>query len=563
MIAWGITYVVHSSLLIAAVWLLCRFVRSTPAREMLWKLALIAPLVTATIQLTVPMRDVIPQAAPARITLPAAAAPVDAPPLQTVDSQPASAPFPAPVDWRAVALGFWLAGAALLLLRLLAGRVLFARALRDRVDLLREHDRLSRLRAAMSCRPLIRLTESSAVGSPIATSGWEIVVPRDTFARLSNEQKETILAHEIAHLLRRDPLWLLGAELIKALLFIQPLNWLAQKKMKECAEFLSDDLAVMHTRNPRALAETLAELATSLGPTPRAVAAMAEGGSNLMARVARVLGGAHRERPLRLASRVTIATTAVIALAAFAPGMTPQFAGDMQPGTATIHFDDGVLSRTFEGPEGSTKVQLTAKDLDISEDATSFHFTSRSGFLRLSHTAAHGPARAIEMTPGPNLALVIRYRVGGQEQPWCDDARRVVLSAFRAEKAYIRTSASASTDAIRVTPRQRTPNPDRKLKTWDGNVELTGSRDHVPTALHVRASNVRYDDTNGEVFFTEGAFLEVQETIGDETRTFRRDSHDLVWSGPFGQTEVSSWLEKILVEQAKMPRKVARAMGRE
>jgi beta-lactamase regulating signal transducer with metallopeptidase domain len=263
MIAWGITYVVHSSLLIAAVWLVCRFVRSTPACELLWKLALIAPLVTATVQLTVPLRDVIPHAAPARITLPAAAAAPVGAPLQPVNSQPASAPLPAPTDWRAVALALWLAGAALLLLRLVAGRALFARALRDRVDLLREHDRLARLRAAMSCRPLIRLTESSAVGSPIATSGWGIVVPRETFARLSDEQKETILAHEIAHLLRRDPLWLLGAELIKALLFIQPLNWLAQKKMKECAEFLSDDLAVMHTRDPRALAETLAELATS------------------------------------------------------------------------------------------------------------------------------------------------------------------------------------------------------------------------------------------------------------------------------------------------------------
>src|SRR4051812_18940566 len=115
----------------------------------------------------------------------------------------------------------------------------------------------------MSCRPLIRITESSVVRSPIATFGWEIVVPRATCARLSDEQKETILAHEIAHLLRCDPLWLLDAELTKALLFIQPLNWLAQKHMKECAEFLCDDLAVLHTRNPRALAETLAELATS------------------------------------------------------------------------------------------------------------------------------------------------------------------------------------------------------------------------------------------------------------------------------------------------------------
>jgi hypothetical protein len=55
---------------------------------------------------------------------------------------------------------------------------------------------------------------------------------------------------------------------------------------------------------------------------------------------------------------------------------------------------------------------------------------------------------------------------------------------------------------------------------------------HIPTSMRVRASNVRYDDSTGEVFFAEGAFLDVEETVGDETHTFRRDVHDLVWSEP-------------------------------
>jgi hypothetical protein len=39
-----------------------------------------------------------------------------------------------------------------------------------------------------------------------------------------------------------------------------------------------------------------------------------------------------------------------------------------------MHFTDGVLSRTFNGPDGYTTMQLTAKDLSVSEDATSFRF---------------------------------------------------------------------------------------------------------------------------------------------------------------------------------------------
>jgi beta-lactamase regulating signal transducer with metallopeptidase domain len=559
MIAWGITYLAHSTLLIAAVWLASRFIRSASTRETLWKLALIAPLLTATLQRTVPM----PHATPAQITLPAlsgAAAASAADTSAETGRRPERAPLHRIPTPNVPTL--WAIGAGLMLLRLLGGRALFVRALRDRVDVLREHDRLARLRAAMACRPVVRLTESSAVGSPIAMSlsisGWEIVVPRATFARLSEEQKETILAHEIAHLVRRDPLWLVAAELMKALLFIQPLNWIVQKKMKECAEFLCDDLAVLHTSNPRALAETLAELATHMMPMPRAVAAMAEGGSNLMARVARVLE-AQRERPLRMAVRVAIGVVAVAAVAVFAPGVTSAIAAAKTVEAGTMHLSDGVLSRSFDGPEGATHVQLTAKDVDIAEDASWLRFTSSQGFLRVTHTAASGPTREIEATPARDLQPVIHYRVGGVEKGWCEEARTIVLSAFRAEKAYRKAAA----EAIRVTPRQHTAAPDRTLRKWDANVHYTGSRDGVPTELRVRANDVRYDENSGEVFFEDGAKLYVEETVGNETRTFKRDARNLVWSGPFGGIEVSSWLENILVQQTKMPRKIAVEMGRE
>lgn len=544
MIIWGLTYLAHSSLLIAAVWLACRFVRSASARETLWKIALVAPLVTATIQLNVPLREV----APVRITLPeirgAAGSQLAEADENITIQRTESAPLYKSVD---PVLAIWAAGATLLLLRLFAGRMWFLRALRGRIDLLREHDRLARLRAEMSCRPLVRLTESSAVGSPIAMPGWEIVVPRATFARLSDEQKETILAHEIAHLVRRDPLWLLAGELIKALLFVQPLNWIAQKKMKECAEFLCDDLAVRHTSNPRALAETLAELATNVAPMPRAVAAMAEGGSNLMARVARVLA-LRRERPLKLMTRVAIAVITIGALAAFAPGIERSLSKTDEPADA-MHFSDGVLSRSFEGPEGDTHTELTARDLTIAQDASSFQFTSRNGFLHVRQTAERGPVREIHATPARTV-----YHVAGVEQSWNDDAQRLLLSAFRAEKAY---------DAIRITPLPRHATADRQMKTWDATVHLTGSRDGVATEIRVKANNVRYDAETAEVFFNDGASLYVEETVGQNTRTFRRNARELVWSGDFGKTEVSSWLEDLLHKQTKLRSDVARNLGRE
>jgi hypothetical protein len=164
-------------------------------------------------------------------------------------------------------------------------------------------------------------------------------------------------------------------------------------------------------------------------------------------------------------------------------------------------------------------------------------------------------------TPNRDLEPVVHYRVGGVERPWDEEARLVLLSAFRADKAY--AAATPPEDKIRVTPRQRHPEPASKLKTWNGNVELSGTRDGVPTTLLIRVSNVRYDEATGDVFFEHGATLDVEETIGGEIRKFHRDAGQLVFSGAFGDMEVSSWLARILHEQTKLPMRVATMMGRE
>ena len=326
MIAWGITYVIHSTLAIAAVWIATRLIASTSARETLWTIALFAPFLTATVHTTLPLKDLMRESAPPRISVPASfvsTASLDPAPIERHESP------------RPLALPLWITASSILLLRLFVGHALFIRSLRDRDDVEPDRERLRAIAAAMGCRRTIRLTQSSAVGSPIAVPRFEIIVPRETFGRLTDDQKDTILAHEVAHLMRRDPLWLLAAEFAKAIGVIQPLNWLVQKKMKECAEFLCDDLAVMHTRNPKALAETLTELAATLRPTPNAIAAMAEGSSNLIARVTRALTTAGQQ-PLRLITRVAMSVAVVMALAAFAPGIKPATGRKLHTWNATV-----------------------------------------------------------------------------------------------------------------------------------------------------------------------------------------------------------------------------------
>ncbi|HEX8172353.1 MAG TPA: M56 family metallopeptidase [Thermoanaerobaculia bacterium] len=648
--AWVVTYLVHSTLLTALVLVASRWIRSASVRDTLWKLALLGGIATATLQLALPLERLVPRTAPQRMTmeLPAATIapqPIAPQPMEPVtiatdvQTPPAAQRRVMPIgQYATIAYAFC---ALLLIARIAVGRRRFLAAIGRRVEILRGRERelLDRLARTARLRRPVRLSESSEVASPVAMLGWEIVIPTDVFARLSDDQRETILAHEVAHLARRDALWLTIAEVVKAILWFQPMNWLVQARMKETAEFLCDDAAVLHTGNPRALAETLAELATSFAPRVVTVAAMAEGGSHLIERVTRVLR-ATPESPLRWHSRVAIALLVLATTAAFAPGMivretsdakititddapaiaaarravsqfsprTPESAARAQVSTGTDakpasravlaeraaaaaaapeqpssvaqlasvaadavgsavreltdrdvrttsgsnYFRDGELNRHFQGPEGDTRVELVAHEAGVSEDASLVQFGSTSGYIRVHQTVENGTKRDIEITPGRDGQPVYRYRVNGHDEPWCNDARLILLSAFQSDRAYTNASATRS-------------KADAK-STWNATIELTGTRDGLATYLNIVARDVRYD-ADGVVQFDSGSSVHVEERVGTRTRTTDIDADGNHYSSneddQLDREERASWLRGLLRKNTTLPPRVIDAIARQ
>jgi beta-lactamase regulating signal transducer with metallopeptidase domain len=360
--AWFITYIAHSTILTVAVWLVTRWLRLPVWCDLLWKLALVGGIATATLVTVLPSR-IIDEAVSSRLfdggfftEQGSGTAALDSPeiiasgsraealpggPMRRTTSPeevtagyaggPASAtvrpcvlsplesvlpPLGPPV------LALWGAGASLLLLRLGIGHLRLMRRLRNRQELVTGHDfgLMQELRLQDSMVP-VRLSTADGVQSPITMIGSEIVLPRQTFERLTPAQKTSILSHELAHVRRLDPYWICVAETVCALLFLQPLNRLVRREMHLTAEFLCDDAALRQTGDRRALAETLAELAATIAPVqPMTVAAMAEGGSNLFRRVRRVLSGADADHmPIRFGARLALVTIPLLAISLLAP----------------------------------------------------------------------------------------------------------------------------------------------------------------------------------------------------------------------------------------------------
>jgi beta-lactamase regulating signal transducer with metallopeptidase domain len=295
LVGWLLTYAIHSTLLLGGAWLVARarFVGERGA-DLLWKMALVGGLATATAQSVV---DVGPS-----LGIPSAAAPVRMRRVELTEIRPGGgAPVvrrwsgPVQVGPRAPAgvlaallTAAWALAAAVRLGMLARAHLRLRRCLAGRREL--PAGELARLAESLA-GPGVRITVSDLLPAPVALGRAEICLPRRVLDELTTWQQRSVVAHEAAHLVRRDPLWLVLFGTVGAVFFIQPLNALALRRYREGAELLCDDWAVRATGRPRELARSIASIAGWLsapaGEVP--MAAIMEHGSPLVRRVHRLV----------------------------------------------------------------------------------------------------------------------------------------------------------------------------------------------------------------------------------------------------------------------------------
>jgi beta-lactamase regulating signal transducer with metallopeptidase domain len=211
---------------------------------------------------------------------------------------------------------------------------------------------LADLRRHAGFRRPVRLTVASGLASPVALGGNEIVLPPVALAELGAAEQRSLLAHELAHLARRDPQWLAFGCLVERVFFFQPLNRIARHRLQEAAEYLCDDWAVRRTGSGDSLATCLVKVAEWVGTAPRPIplAGIAERPSQLVTRVHRLIKG--ETMPTR--SRTIWLGAGAFALVGFtaiaAPAITASPRAAMQspaPAGEVQDTGDAALARTL------------------------------------------------------------------------------------------------------------------------------------------------------------------------------------------------------------------------
>jgi len=212
----------------------------------------------------------------------------------------------------------WLAGASAFSIRLMGGWWI---ATRMRSQCVRSappewHSTLDRLGARIGLLRPVRLLVSALVQVPTVV-GWlrpVVLVPVAALAGLPPEQVEALLAHELAHIRRRDYLVNILQSIVEALLFYHPAVWWVSGHIRAERELCCDDMAVAVTGDVLTYASALAELESNR-PAHLSAALAADGGS-LADRIARLLGQPRPTSRIRPTPGV-IAIAVVLVITAF------------------------------------------------------------------------------------------------------------------------------------------------------------------------------------------------------------------------------------------------------
>ncbi len=171
-----------------------------------------------------------------------------------------TAQSPVPSQPGILLIGSWGVLAALALAALMISYVRAVKSLGNRTRVPAEHHANQTLRALceqVDIRHVPFLTRSGDINSPVCLPRREICLPDWAFEDMDRKALDSLIAHELAHMLRRDPVMMIVTQTLSRIFFFQPLFVLARKRLEDNAELAADQWAATNLSTAKAVASAL------------------------------------------------------------------------------------------------------------------------------------------------------------------------------------------------------------------------------------------------------------------------------------------------------------------
>jgi beta-lactamase regulating signal transducer with metallopeptidase domain len=308
--------------------------RSASRHHLMWSAAFVAvlllPVLSATLpRLALPVRVAAPDAVGPQVQTSAPRAELQAASHETFtlantavtdDNAPSSRAFPLPSPRLSIA-ALWLAGCMIALASLLMSHARVVR-LRKASRVLRNagwNDSAARLSRQLGLTRPVDLFVTDRVSTPMAGGIIHpaVFVPADA-DEWSDEQRDLVLAHELAHLANGDPLRQLVSRIAFTIYWFHPFAWLATRRANAACEQACDEAVLSLGVRPSTYAQVLLDFAHTADAAQPVAALPIVRGTLLETRLMAILN--HSARPSRGRAAIpalgAIALTMVLAAAA-------------------------------------------------------------------------------------------------------------------------------------------------------------------------------------------------------------------------------------------------------
>lgn len=284
--------------------------------------------------------------------------------------------------------------------------------------------------------PTLHLVDGLA--SPMLAGRGRLLLPAWT-PSLTPKQQQALLAHELAHVQRRDTAWKTGLRLATLPLAFHPLATLALRRLDALAEDACDARAAAAQGDGRALAECLAACLSRhphAAAAPALAVAMADEPGPVVRRVRNLLEDtAMSNRPLPTTHRratLALALTAALVL----PGLAittlggTALADALAPGvfSASSLFDGTGRQVYRETDDAGNVLRFELRgDVVFTDDESDVASLGTRGAMTLERRMDDGSTRRFDIEAGKDGQLVRRYRVDDEDRPF-DAAARAWLA---------------------------------------------------------------------------------------------------------------------------------------
>lgn len=196
-------------------------------------------------------------------------------------------------------------------------------------------ERLQHLCLKLNIGKKVKLHLAERVFSPF-TAGFikpMVIFPIAMLNRLSPEQVEAILLHELGHIKRNDYILNIFHKVIETILFFNPFMWLLSIEIRKEREFACDDLVMEYTKNTTQYARALLHIAEgNLKNCSFGIAASGENKFSLLTRIKRLKNMKTQQNNPKsgLLALLSIAA-AFVSLACIIPTETPILQAGKKP----------------------------------------------------------------------------------------------------------------------------------------------------------------------------------------------------------------------------------------